>query len=236
VWKEELLAECRLLLNNIVLQSNVSDRWIWKPDIVGGYTVREAYQLLTSQVTHNVDVTEELIWHKQVPLKVSSLAWRLLRNRLLTKENLLHRGIIQAEASLCMSGCGNVESEEHLFIHCDTFGSLWQHVRLWLGVSGAEPHNIHDHIYQFTHYLGVSKARRSFLQLLWLLCIWLVWNERNNRLFKNIQTPIIALLEKVKHNSFWWLKANNASFVYGSQRWWSDPLLCLGFDHQNLYI
>ena len=227
VWEEELLVECRLLLNNIILQPNVSDRWIWQPDIVGGYMVRGAYQLLTAQATHNVAVIEDLIWHKQVPLKVSILAWRLMRNRLPTKDNLLHRGIIQDEASRCVAGGGNVESAKHLFLHCDTFGSLWQHVRLWLGVVGVEPHSIHDHIYQFTHYLGVSKARRSFLQLLWLLCIWLVWNERNNRLFNNIQTPIIALLEKVKHNSHCWLKANNASFVYGTQRWWSDPLLCL---------
>ncbi|MCI74158.1 hypothetical protein A2U01_0095422, partial [Trifolium medium] len=27
-----------------------------------------------------VDATTDFIWHKQVPLKVSVLAWRLLRN------------------------------------------------------------------------------------------------------------------------------------------------------------
>jgi hypothetical protein len=34
----------------------------------------------------------------------------------------------------------------------------------------------------------------------------------------------------VKFHSFWWLKAHNTTFAYGSQRWWSDPLLCLGID------
>jgi len=46
----------------------------------------------------------------------------------------------------------------------------------------------------------------------------------------NIETRIIQLLEKAKYNSFWWLKANNTNFVYGSQRWWSDSLLCLDID------
>jgi len=71
-------------------------------------------------------------------------------------------------------------------------------------------------------------ACRSFLQLLWLLCVWLIWTDRNNRLFNNSQSSMSELLEKVKYHSFWWLKAHNTIFMYGSQRWWSDPLKCLG--------
>jgi len=52
----------------------------------------------------------------------------------------------------------------------------------------------------------------------------------HNRLFNNIETSILQLLEKVKFHSLWWLKAKNTTFVYGSQRWWSDPLHCLGID------
>jgi hypothetical protein len=163
-------------------------------------------------------------------LKVSILAWRLLRDRLPTKNNLLRRGIIQADNIRCVAGCGFDESATHPFLHCELFGSLWQHVRSWIGISGADPQNINDHFIQFIHYRGHSRTCRSFLQLVWLLCIWLVWIERNNRLFNNIQTPIFQIIEKVKHNSLWSLKANNTTFVFGSQRWWSDPLFCLGID------
>jgi len=54
-------------------------------------------------------------------------------------------------------------------------------------VAGVDTDNVREHFQQFIHY---SKARRSFLQLLWLLCVWLVWNERNNRLLKNTETSI----------------------------------------------
>ena len=120
-----MLEECRSLLNNIFLQHSVSDRWIWQPDIGEGYTICGAYQLLTSQVHHVVDAADNLIWHKHVPLKVSILAWRLLRNRLPTKENLLNRGIIPTDANLCVTGCGKAESAVHLFLHCDILGTLW---------------------------------------------------------------------------------------------------------------
>ena len=103
-------------------------------------------------------------------------------------------------------------------------------VRSWIGMSGVDPLNIDDHFIQFTHSAGHSKARQSFLQLIWLLCVWLVWNERTNRLYNNLQTTIEQLVEKVKFHSFWWLKANKDNFMYGTQRWWSDPLLCLGID------
>lgn len=93
-WEEEMLSECRLLLNNFVVHTNIFDRWQWLLDIVGGYTVRGAYHILTLQVAPLINVTEELVWHKQVPLKVSILAWRLLPDRLPTKINLLRRGVL----------------------------------------------------------------------------------------------------------------------------------------------
>jgi len=154
---------------------------------------------------------------------VSILAWQLLRDRLPTKNNLLRRGVIQPAATYCVVGCGNDETAIHMFLYCDTFGALWQHVRKWLGVSRADMYTVHDHFFQFTNVLGPSRTRRSFMQLLWLLCVWILWNERNNRLFNNVQMTMTELLEKVKLYSLWWLKANNAIFVFGTQRWWSDP-------------
>jgi len=229
-WEEEMLAACRLLLDGVSVQANIIDRWQWDPDIQDGYTVWGAYQILTDSASSTFDTTRDLVWHKQVPLKVSIVAWRLLKDRLPTRSNLHRRGIIQVEGDTCVSGCGQVESAPHLFLHCAVFGSLWQHIRSWIGVSGADPFNLIDHFFQFIHYTGSSKSRRLFLQLLWLLCVWLIWGERNNRIFNNVETPIFQLLDKVKFHSLWWLKAKNTTFVYGTQSWWSDPMRCLGLD------
>ncbi|MCI51487.1 helicase-like protein, partial [Trifolium medium] len=78
-WEEELLRECRTLLLNISLLDHCSDRWQWQPDLDKDYTVRGAFQLLTAQDVVTLDAAACLIWHSQVPLKVSILAWRLLR-------------------------------------------------------------------------------------------------------------------------------------------------------------
>jgi len=175
-----------------------------------------------------MDKSLELVWHKQVPLKVTVFAWRLIRDRLPTKANLAMRGVITADEIVCVSGCGHVETTGHLFLSCTVFASLWQQVREWIGFVGVDSNNIFDHLVQFLYMIGGGKAKRSFMQLIWLLCIWVVWNECNNRLFNNIVTPVLRLLDNVKLLSLGWLKAKNAMFVYGTQRWWSSPLACMG--------
>ncbi|AES68870.1 hypothetical protein MTR_3g017430 [Medicago truncatula] len=70
------------------------------------------------------------------------------------------RGILQVADARCVSGCDTDESASHLFLHCEVFGSLWQHIRSWIGVNGVDPQNITQHFYQFTHYTCHSKARK----------------------------------------------------------------------------
>ncbi|KAK2361308.1 hypothetical protein QL285_086472 [Trifolium repens] len=230
VWEEEMLGECQSLLLSITVQEQSPDVWLWQPDPVTGYTVRGAYQLLTSQDSFTLGAAEDLVWHKQVPLKISIFAWRLLRDRLPTKSNLVARGIISPEDQFCVFGCGGVESAQHLFLSCSTFGSLWPLVRSWIGFSTVDAHTLPAHFVQFTYSVGGLRARRSFLQLIWLACVWVLWNERNHRLFRNAACHATHLLEKVKMFSFRWLKATHVTFASNYHTWWSNPLLCLDID------
>jgi len=49
VWEKELLADCRALLHNVSLQDTTSDMWQWHLDLIGGYSVRGVYDMLTAQ-------------------------------------------------------------------------------------------------------------------------------------------------------------------------------------------
>ncbi|GAU34797.1 hypothetical protein TSUD_206010 [Trifolium subterraneum] len=128
-WEEKLLGECHALLLPI--------------------------SILTTQDAVHLDDAAGLIWHPQVPLKVSILAWRLLRDRLPTKVNLITRGILPAVAHYCVSGCGEEESAQHLFLSCSTFGSLWSLVSSWIGSSLVMAQTFSDHFVQFTIFQQV---------------------------------------------------------------------------------
>ena len=127
----------------------------------------------------------------------------------------------------CVSGCGHVETTDHLLLSCTSFAPLWEQVRRWIGFVGADSNNISDHLTQFTFMTCVGKVKSSFLQLIWLLCTWVLWNECNNRLFNNVVTDVPRLLDKIKLLSLMWLKAKKAIFVFGTHGWWSSHLVCL---------
>ncbi|XP_045830878.1 uncharacterized protein LOC123922177 [Trifolium pratense] len=147
---------------------HVPDRWKWQSALDDVYTVRCAYQLLTTRDAVTLDDASGLIWHRQVPLKVSICAWRLLQDRLPTKANLVTRGILFEAGNHCVSGCGEVETAQHLFLSCSTFGVLWSLVSSWIDSSLVTAQTIPDHFVQFTYSTGGLRARRSFIQLIWL--------------------------------------------------------------------
>ena len=80
-------------------------RWIWSLDLDGGYRMQGVCRLLASDNSHHAVEVLDSIW-QHVPLKVSVFIWRLLRNRLLTKENLCRQGVVSQDAKLCVGGCG----------------------------------------------------------------------------------------------------------------------------------
>ncbi|RHN70051.1 putative reverse transcriptase zinc-binding domain-containing protein [Medicago truncatula] len=227
-WEEELLGECRILLSDVSLQLNTTDQWVWRLDPSSGYSVSGVYQMLTSQPVQTFEVLADLIWHKQVPLKVSILAWRLLRNKLLTKDNLCVRGVLSHDNQLCVVGCGDFETAQHLFRSCPFYAALWGQIRSWLGIATAEPLCVSDHFYQFVYSAGASSTICSFLQLIWLCSVGVMWSERNSRVFKNKDHTVHQLVEKIKLQSFWWMKTTNFSIRNNFHMWWLSPFVCLG--------
>jgi hypothetical protein len=173
---------------------------------------------------------EDLIWHIQVPLKVFIFVLRLLRDRLPKKANLVTRDIISQEAQYCVPDCGCIESAQHLLFTCGTFGSLWTSVQCWIDYSSVDHQNPSDHLIQFVDAAGGGRARRSFLKFIWLVSVWVLWNERNHRLFSHSAKTLSQHLDKVKIYSFWWLKTTNVTLVTILHSWWSNPMLCLEID------
>jgi len=94
------------------------------------------------------------LWHKQVPLKVSVFVWRLLRNRLPTKDNLLRRRIIQHDDTSCVGRCGSPETADHLLFRCDHFGLLWHRLYQWVGISFVIPASVRAHLHHFGNLAG----------------------------------------------------------------------------------
>ena len=168
------------------------------------------------------------LWHKDVPLKVVLFAWHLFWDRLPTKDNLLCLGVIDQASRLCVSGCGSLESSNHLFLHCNFFGSVWNFIHRWLGLSVAAPFQVSDHFNQFSCSGGTTKAHRSILQVIWFAVVCEIWKERNNSLFNVKECSVNQVVDKIKSLAFTWLKAKYISLPLNYHGWWFSSFTILG--------
>jgi hypothetical protein len=114
----------------------------------------------------------------------------------------------------CVVGCACIETANHLLLHCTLSVALWGLVRNWLGISFVHAHELRHHFIQFTKMAGMPFSTQSFFRIIWFATIWVLWKERNDRIFHNTVSSPITLIEKVKLHSFLWLKSKQVAFVY----------------------
>jgi len=154
--------------------------------------------------------------------------WRILRNILPTKDNLVRCRILSVEEATCVSCCGSIETASHLFLGCDVLRALWSHVWLWLVISSVSSSDLHQHFTQFITMAGLPTFTHIFFKIIWFTSVWVLWKERNDRVFNSKTSTSFTLIEKVKLTSFLWLKSKQATFSYNYHDWWKQSLLCMG--------
>jgi len=64
------LGQCCVLLNSIILQEDVNERWLWNLHASKKYNVGSVYNFLIPTDQHIIDENTHLSWHKEVPMKV----------------------------------------------------------------------------------------------------------------------------------------------------------------------
>jgi hypothetical protein len=122
------VGELILLLQNVNLQVDKEDKWLWNLDTSHIFSVHSAYHLLTTQSHVTSTVASTSLWHKDIPLDVVLFACRLFRDRFPTKDNIFRRRVIDNTSRMCVSECSSLETSSHLLLHCSIFGSVWHFI------------------------------------------------------------------------------------------------------------
>ncbi|XP_027099048.2 uncharacterized protein [Coffea arabica] len=182
-WDEQWLR--RLLLGHLVSKvmelrifPNMQDQMIWAASPSGSFTVSSAWDVLRS--THNRSVVDSLVWSSVVPLKVSFLAWRLLRGWLPLDDLLQGRGL----RSKCYC-CGLApETGHHLFVSGPLASRVWRHFscRFGLVVQGS---GVASRLscWLLSHRFVSQNHIRVILPL---LILWFIWKGRNKARFEGV--------------------------------------------------
>ncbi|KAJ4795769.1 RNA-directed DNA polymerase (reverse transcriptase)-related family protein [Rhynchospora pubera] len=168
------------ILNELNLNSE-KDSIFWNLDSRGFYSVRSLYSFLNNLgITCNLNHT---VWPIKVPLKAKLLLWLILNNKILTLDNLQKKG--WQGPNKCVF-CDNLESVDHIFLNCPSASNFW---------TGFNLFNDRGINLNFTNmssiWFSINNLKsndRAFTKA--ILATWcsVVWNERNNMVFRDFKT------------------------------------------------
>lgn len=176
------------LINRLQPSRNTPDRWRWKLTPGGRYSTNSTYSsiiegvALPQETLPQVD-TLRLVWCKLMPLKVSTMARRLLWDRLPTITNLARRNVqLTVDNMRCHSCNFPEETTQHLFISCPKASEVWSACYLWLGTLVVQPQDIVSHFVAHAGILRSAKDKKLAIGI-WECVVWALWKVRNNFIF-----------------------------------------------------
>lgn len=131
----ESLNALMLLLNRIHLKENEADFWSWQHAANGIYSTNLAYQRrrkLRSMSSEGEEFKRKVfrrLWKSWAIIKAIPTAWKLLKGRVATKENLMKRGVhLNDEEKKCCLCKEEMETVSHLFFSCKFACSIWENI------------------------------------------------------------------------------------------------------------
>ncbi|XP_039068433.1 uncharacterized protein LOC120214662 [Hibiscus syriacus] len=143
---------------------------------------------------------QKVPWHKLVWFslhipKHSMITWMALLDRLPTKDRL-HRIGLTNDCS-CLLCNSEVETRDHLFLLCPTAVSLWERIFSFSG--------LHFTGYLWEEFLEMASSNwkgKSLLSTVMKIAlnalVYLLWEERNRRLYQGRTRPANELLKNIK--------------------------------------
>ncbi|GJY35856.1 RNA-directed DNA polymerase, eukaryota [Tanacetum coccineum] len=206
------------IISPIVL-SNSNDRWLWRLDSAGDFSVKSARCYIDDSFLPKVEVSTR--WIVSIPIKVNIFAWKVCLDKLPTRLNLSIRGL-DIPSILCPNCYIAVKSTAHILFSCDMARQLMCKVARWWEV---EIHNIHsygDWLLWFKN-LRFPNALKDVFEGVCYVMWWVIWKYRNQVLFENIIPRMDLLFDEISRLSYSWCSSRCKSPSIDWNVWIKNP-------------
>ncbi|CAN1150946.1 Putative ribonuclease H protein At1g65750 [Linum perenne] len=151
------------------------DTMIWGPDPKGRFSIKSAYDILTSTRDNSLQNTWKFVWNWQGPSRVKHFLWLAAHDRLLTNAERHRRHMTDNDK--CRR-CSNVsETPLHSLRDCDLAKSVW--------VALLPPGLVNDFFSGSIHDWIIKGIRLTSDSLLFGVTAWILWKARNEDIFDN---------------------------------------------------
>ncbi|CAN1121444.1 Putative ribonuclease H protein At1g65750, partial [Linum perenne] len=114
---------------------------IWSLEGSGAFSVRSLRLWLSKdRFQGSLECPHHTIWAKGVPPKIQSFCWMVWHKKIASVDNLQRRGMtLVNRCAMCEK---NLESVDHLFIHCEFAVAVWNRVSSILSLFGPRNEDV----------------------------------------------------------------------------------------------
>ncbi|KAJ9555354.1 hypothetical protein OSB04_009968 [Centaurea solstitialis] len=215
---------CRLL-DNFKPKLVGVDKFVWKLDPVGGFSVKSLRGVLGERRVRlrEVGVTvEPTRWDKSIPAKVNVFFWRASLGGLPCREVLDKRGL-DMDSILCPRCNRDIETVSHALVSCEKVKALWLLVGKWWNLDVSNTGTLQDLL--LTAVRSGSNSKGTARWEATIRCVaYLVWCNRNNWVFNSAKDDPADKLLEFQRRIFEWLSIRNKEMRVDWVSWISDPL------------
>ena len=162
--------------------TSLLDKIVWDKDTSATYTVRSFVSSYMDS-KYSPSALLKLCWSSICLPKIKFCNWIVLHSRLPTCDFLTYISGRPLDSPSCPF-CIELESQNHVLLHCTLARSVWNDLFRWLNVSMVMPFSTHD-FFSLWSSLGTGTHQRSFLNSLWMILVWEIWKWKNRRIFSN---------------------------------------------------
>ncbi|KAJ9676364.1 hypothetical protein PVL29_025068 [Vitis rotundifolia] len=181
----DLLQRLMFSLSSVLLSPSLAYSRVWSLSSSGLFSVRSFFLALSKVSNPILFLPAKFLWSSKAPSKVKALAWLVAHGKVNTNDKLQLR---RPYKSLCPQWCilckGNGESIDHLFLHCPVTIGLWHKLFNLAGLVWVPPRSFVDMLVIAFKGLGNSLRGKTLWQIACLTLVWMVWQERNKRIFE----------------------------------------------------
>ncbi|OVA10833.1 Reverse transcriptase zinc-binding domain [Macleaya cordata] len=180
-----------------------SDFCSWSLTNKGIFTVKSLYDYLSG--SSSTGYPTKLIWNPKIPFKINFFFWLASLHKLLTLDNLKKRG--HHIANGCYFCLQQEETTPHLLLHCSFTQRIWDEILPRFGWCWACPGSVISLAHSWSSH-GFSKTGKLLWQFVPASIFWVIWLERNRRIFDNKSKDPIALSHEVKSLIHFWVSSH----------------------------
>ncbi|XP_071708092.1 uncharacterized protein [Rutidosis leptorrhynchoides] len=169
-----------------------------------------------------VNVSGKTLRNNLIPLKVGIFIWRVLKERVAVKTELVKRGV-NLSSIICPMCNKEAESTNHALLSCDLATDVWTRIHRWWNQSFNHNSCIGDILQAINHNTMPTALLKMWQAITWTTT-YFIWKNRNQKVFNDDSWSAAKIVCDIQEKSYVWIMNRSRRTRKDWLQWILNPI------------